>query len=181
MSTKTTPPPEAAPSADAPMDKIVLVAGQEFRVPTATANEAIRQQLLSLGFTDVTNAEVKTGTKTIDGTVYTTVEFVKKAGTKGAGNAAALVALLTTLPPVPLPAGPPGITRAQARLLEQLLSHELDGAAALAALPDVLTALGAAAAATEDHLGRRSATKGADLCRRCDTLSPVAAPAVAAW
>jgi hypothetical protein len=74
--------------------KIVVVAGQRFEVPAATDNEAIRQQLLSMGFADVANAQIQTGTDADSG--KTTIEFVKRAGTKGSD---ALIALLRTIPP----------------------------------------------------------------------------------
>jgi len=63
-------------------DKIIIVSGQEFRVPATTDNEAIRTHLKP-NFPDVGNATIQTGTRTIDGVAYETIEFVKKAGTKG--------------------------------------------------------------------------------------------------
>jgi len=63
-------------------EKIVIVSGQEFRVPADTDNEAIRNQLKS-NFPDVANATVQKGKREIDGVEYDTIEFVKKAGTKG--------------------------------------------------------------------------------------------------
>lgn len=64
-------------------DKIIIVSGQEFRVPADTDNEAIRTQLKA-NFPDVGNATIQTGKREIDGITYETIEFVKKAGTKGA-------------------------------------------------------------------------------------------------
>ncbi len=71
-------------------DKIIIVSGQEFRVPADTDNEAIRNQLRA-NFPDVGNATIQTGTKSIDGVEYQTVEFVKKAGTKGTDEHIGLV------------------------------------------------------------------------------------------
>jgi Fe2+ transport system protein FeoA len=62
-----------------PATKIVIVAGSRFSVPAETDNEAVRQQLLAMGFADVASATIKTG----DEGGQATVEFVKKAGTKG--------------------------------------------------------------------------------------------------
>jgi hypothetical protein len=63
-------------------DKIVIVSGQEFRVPADADHEAIRNQLTA-SFPDVGTATIQKGTRTIDGIRYETIEFVKKAGTKG--------------------------------------------------------------------------------------------------
>jgi hypothetical protein len=64
--------------------KIIIVAGSRFSVPFETDNEAVRQQLLAMGFADVASADVRVGNEA--GQV--TVEFVKKAGTKGSDHAA---------------------------------------------------------------------------------------------
>lgn len=66
----------------APANKVVIVSGHEFLVPADQANEAIRDYLAS-NFPDVAKAEIQDGTKVIDGVTYPTIEFVKKAGTKG--------------------------------------------------------------------------------------------------
>lgn len=65
------------------MTKIIIVSGQEFSVPAETDNEAVREQLKQMGFTDVATATLTKGKRLIDGVEIETVEFVKKAGTKG--------------------------------------------------------------------------------------------------
>ena len=78
------------------MHKIVIVAGQEFSVAATTDNQAIREHLRQ-NFPDVASAEIKVGKRTVDGREVQTVEFVKKAGTKGL-QSTDLAALLGTLP-----------------------------------------------------------------------------------
>lgn len=63
--------------------KIVIVAGQEFSVPGDVTEKALRDHLAAT-FPDVANATVQKGSRTVDGVVYETIEFVKRAGTKGA-------------------------------------------------------------------------------------------------
>ena len=105
--------------------KIVIVSGQEFSVPAATDNEAIRQQLSGMGFADVAAATIQKGKRQIDGQEVETIEFVKKAGTKGM-DGAGLAQLLATVPPTTLPAtrryGP---TNEQAALLADLSEGDL--------------------------------------------------------
>lgn len=156
--------------------KIVIVAGQEFSVPAATDNEAIRTQLSGMGFTDVASATISKGTRDIDGQKVETIEFVKKAGTKGL-DGADLAALLSTLPATALPSlqlyGP---TPAQADLLYRLTSGELTFAEALALEQELTPAL--EACYQEAPYQRK---EGAELCRTIDHLSPVAAAAPCAW
>lgn len=75
-----------------PDKKIVIVSGKEFLIDTAVDNEAIRQHLAN-NFPDVAGATVVEGTRVVEGVSYKTVEFVKKAGTKGmeGGDLAALL------------------------------------------------------------------------------------------
>jgi hypothetical protein len=79
--------------------KIVIVAGQEFSVPAETDNDQIRQHLAANGYPDVANADIKLGKRTIDGVEHQTVEFAKKAGTKGSseGGELDLAALLAQI------------------------------------------------------------------------------------
>lgn len=157
--------------------KIVIVSGQEFSVPRETDNEAIRAQLASQGFADVASATIQKGKRTIEGQEVETIEFVKKAGTKGL-DGAALAALLGKVPPATLPAriiyGP---TPAQAELLTQLADGELTFDAALA-LEDTFE--GAFNACWETP--RYQEKKGAQLCATLDQLVAVALQNVSvAW
>lgn len=153
--------------------KIVIVAGQEFSVPADTDNEAIRQQLTQMGFADVASATIQKGTREIDGVKHETIEFVKKAGTKGL-DAAELAELLTRMPPAPLPAlviyGP---SFEQATLLSRLAAGELTFADALALEAQLAPAL--EAAYDTPPMPRQ---EGAALCSTLDGLAPVAADGV---
>jgi hypothetical protein len=136
--------------------KIVIVAGNQFSVPRETATEVVRQQLLGMGFADVASAEAKEG-KSADGTP--TLEFVKRAGTKGL-DGADLADLLRQVPPAPATLASLDAAAVAARLLDEALTWgealEQDAAGAL----DIVT-------------------EGGRLCTRL-TLPAVAAP-VAAW
>jgi hypothetical protein len=79
-----------------PSHKIVIVSGQEFSVPAATDNEALRAHLAA-DFPDIASAKIKEGTRAVDGVSYPTVEFIKQAGTKGLGPVA-LAQLLRRVP-----------------------------------------------------------------------------------
>lgn len=155
--------------------KIVIVSGQEYSVPAATDNEAIRTQLAGMGFADVASATIQKGKRTVDGQEIETIEFVKKAGTKGL-DAAGLVALLTTLPQSTLPTtrlyGP---TSEQAELLTQLSEGELtfDQTLCLAGLDAALESCCEAPPTPSQ--------KGAALCRTLDHLVAVASGAPVAW
>jgi hypothetical protein len=144
--------------------KIVIVAGNQFSVPLATATEAVRQQLLGMGFADVASAEAKEG-KSADGTP--TLEFIKKAGTKGL-DGAELAALLRQVPPVPVNRASLDAVTIAARLLDEALTWgealEQDAAGAL----DIV------AGSNEG-----CATEGGRLCARL--ALPAAAAPVAAW
>ena len=72
--------------------KIIIIDGNEFQVAADTDNEAIRAQLAQ-SFPMAQSATIQTGTRTLDGVEYQTVEFVKKVGTKGNNGAAIRAAL----------------------------------------------------------------------------------------
>lgn len=153
--------------------KIVIVAGQEFSVPADTDNEAIRESLKGGGFPDVAAATIQTGKKTIDGVEYTTVEFVKKAGTKGLGGAE-LAQLLAAVPPSPFEATP-GITRAQALLIRRLRAGLLTVGEAVAeneAIDQVLVL------AQRNEPG---ASEGEQLCARADRAPAAACATPFGW
>lgn len=144
--------------------KIVIVAGQEFSVPAATDNEAIRQQLLSMGFADVGTAEIKKGKRGDQ----ETVEFIKKAGTKGL-TGGALAARLAHVPRAPVP---PAELQAR-QIVGRLLAGQLTCAEA-AADDAALNAL--------DALDRAAAnTTGRPLCQRLDELPAVASLDARPW
>lgn len=156
--------------------KIVIVAGQEFSVPASTDNEAIRQQLAGMGFADVAGASIQQGTRTLDGVLYPTVEFVKKAGVKGM-DATGVAILLGGVPPAKaqkrLRWGP---NPRQARLLADLHAGRFTIAQALAQQDDLT--------ATFRSLERPANTRkpeGVTLCTQLDTLAPDAASDVSGW
>lgn len=156
--------------------KIVIVSGQEFSVPIDTDNEAIRQQLAGMGFADVAAATIQTGKRTVEGQELETIEFVKKAGTKGL-DGPALAALLATLPADALP--PPvlcGPTAEQAHLLDQLHNGQLTFAEAL----DQEETLTAALRACCEQPPSPS-QKGVALCNQLSTLVAVPCAAPVAW
>lgn len=152
--------------------KIVIVAGQEFSVPAETDNEAIRQQLTSMGFADVASATVQKGTRALGEERVETVEFVKKAGTKGL-DGAGLAAVLAALPRAGtlqrLVIGP---TTEQAALVARLLDGDLTIDAALTTHQDALDA--ALDACQQEPPAPR--VEGARLCDRIAPLAAVAAP-----
>lgn len=150
-----------------PATKIVIVAGQEFSVPAETDNEAIRQQLLSMGFADVASATIQQGTR--DGTA--TIEFVKKAGTKGL-DGTELAALLARLPATSMQAQR-GISVADAEALDALARGALTIADALARdLPALLCI------ARDLH---DTQTPEEQLCTTIAATPAVAAPGALAW
>lgn len=156
--------------------KIVIVNGQEFSVPAATDNEAIRQQLAGMGFSDVAAATIQKGTRQVDGQDVETIEFVKKAGTKGL-DGPALADLLGSLTPSALPAARHyGPTAAQAALLLQLTEGELTFADAL----DQEAAIADAIQACYEEPSRQD-KKGAALCYLLDQLVAVPCAAPVAW
>lgn len=156
--------------------KIVIVSGQEFSVPADTDNEAIRKQLAGMGFADVASATIQTGKRTVEGQEVQTIEFVKKAGTKGL-DGAELAALLATLPPTKLPIeriyGP---AAAQAALLDQFAEGALTFAEVFALEERLAPAL--EACYQEPPTVRK---EGAALCNTIDTLVPVVPSASCAW
>ncbi|MFV9506464.1 MAG: hypothetical protein AB4911_18090 [Oscillochloridaceae bacterium umkhey_bin13] len=78
---RTEPTPVAA-GLD-PNEKLVIVEGQRFLVATGIDNETVRQHLIRQGFANLAGAEIRTGTAHHDGRTLATVDFIKKAGTKG--------------------------------------------------------------------------------------------------
>lgn len=143
--------------------KIVIVAGTEFQVPAATDDEAIRQQLLTMGFADVAGATISRGTRAIDGADVPTIEFVKKAGTKGL-TPPALAELLASVPRAPLPDTGP------ATLLGRLTSGRLTFRDLISHFDEV-----------EAILDTEDATPGVDLCARAHAFPVPAATDVPGW
>lgn len=78
---RTEPTPVAA-DLD-PNEKLVIVEGQRFLVAAGTDNETVRQHLIRQGFANLAGAEIRPGTAQHDGRTLATVNFIKKAGTKG--------------------------------------------------------------------------------------------------
>ena len=151
-----------------PSTKVVIVAGERFSVPAETDNEAIRQQLLSMGFADVASATVKQG-KDADGTP--TIEFVKQAGTKGALSPAALAVVLRRTPVAPI------VTPSSYRyLLARLVAGDLT-------CTDVLTlpVTDALHATANEAEMMKPTTQEDSLCTRLDQLSAIADAAPSAW
>jgi hypothetical protein len=66
-----------------PNEKLVIVEGQRFLVATGIDNETVRQHLIRQGFANLAGAEIRPGTAQHDGRTLATVNFIKKAGTKG--------------------------------------------------------------------------------------------------
>lgn len=149
----------------APTTKIVIVAGQRFPVATEADNEAIRAQLVSQGFADVQNAEIKLGKDKETG--QQTVEFVKKAGTKGLAPSA----LVERLRRVPVAHTPITIIN-DMQLVNKLLDERLTFEEAVEddRLQNALR-----------NLSAYVEPKGARLCRSLDALSPVADRAPHGW
>jgi hypothetical protein len=151
--------------------KIVIVSGQEFSVPADTDNEAIRQQLAGMGFADVAAATIQKGKRTVDGQELETIEFIKKAGTKGL-DGVELAALLARVPP----SKAPGRRNGGDELLYRLINGELTIAEALADNGDMIDNTLIAA---REYSPRQS--QGAQLCSLSDRLSAVPAAADCAW
>jgi len=156
--------------------KIMIVAGQEFAVPAETDNEAVRQQLLSMGFADVASASLKTSTRTLEGQEVPVIEFVKKAGTKGL-TGADLAALIRRVPPTD-PTRRQVLPRRQADLIDRLLAGRLTCAEVRASIDDLRDGLTELAVARS--VGGLQRSTGAQLCRDIDPL-PAAAADVSAW
>ena len=75
--------PAPAPADLDPNEKLVIVEGQRFLVAAGIDNETVRQHLIRQGFANLAGAEIRTGTAQHDGRTLATVDFIKKAGTKG--------------------------------------------------------------------------------------------------
>jgi hypothetical protein len=147
--------------------KIVIVGGEKFHVSIDADNEAIRRQLLDQGFADVASATIKTGTLTIGEVEHPTIEFVKRAGTKGL-DGADLAALLGRVPAI-------GNSTRQPDLLMRLVSGGLTVAEALV---DGAGPIQDALQCDDDEV-YQAHSKGAELCNSIDELPAVAAPC--AW
>jgi hypothetical protein len=147
-------------------EKIVIVSGQEFRVPADTDNEAIRNQLKS-NFPDVANATVQKGKREIDGVEYDTIEFVKKAGTKGM-DADDLVALLAQVSPAETPA--PGELADSDDLLGELVCGRMTTDMALCYEEQLTAALNMILEAAVPL-----SNEGTKLCKRLGELRPTSA------
>jgi hypothetical protein len=145
--------------------KIVIVAGQEFSVPADAKVEDLRTHLTSM-FPDVASATVQKGKRTIDGVEYETVEFVKKAGTKGA-TGEDIVAVLRAIPALRL-APPPADAAA-------LLARVVAGQAT------IQDALGGDVTATIAALPKPVMNTGGALCSQLDGLTPVTGRGPSAW
>lgn len=155
-----------------PTTKIIIVAGQEFSVPADTNNEDVRKQLSSMGFADVASATIQTGSRVLDGQEIPTVEFIKKAGTKGM-ESADLVTLIARVPADRSPVRRRGPTLAQQQLLIALAAGGLTMDAALRA-----DLSGAFDAATPEP---SYMTPGRDLCRRLTARASAASIDVLGW
>jgi hypothetical protein len=153
--------------------KIVIVAGQEFSVPAETDNEAIRSQLTTMGFADVASATVQKGRRKVGDEEVETVEFVKKAGTKGVSGAE-LAGLLAQTPPKAPPTRTPGKLRGR-QLLQQLAAEALTIGDALGDVEVIQEAL-----QQVQHSGR-VISEGEELCAACEPLPAVAVPAPSGW
>lgn len=139
-----------------PQHRIVIVEGQEFSVPVETTTEQIRSHLAT-NFPNVASASVQYGKRVIDGVEHQTLEFVKKAGTKGL-DGDELATLLAAVP-----AAQVTIQQHEA-VIDQLLLGQLTFEEALH--PSVSTAVDAILA-FDIH-------PGATVCHMLDTLVPVA-------
>lgn len=64
-------------------EKLVIVEGQTFVVDAAIDTETIRAHLIRQGFANLAGAEVRTGTRSHNGQTLATIDFIKRAGTKG--------------------------------------------------------------------------------------------------
>ncbi|MFN8504332.1 hypothetical protein [Kouleothrix sp.] len=64
-------------------EKLVIVEGQTFVVDATIDNETIREHLIRQGFANLAGAEIRTGARQHQGQTVPTVDFIKRAGTKG--------------------------------------------------------------------------------------------------
>jgi hypothetical protein len=152
--------------------KIVIVSGQEYAVPADTDNEQIRTQLTGMGFADVASAAIQKGKRTVEGQEVETIEFVKKAGTKGL-DGRELAQLLGSVPAATLPTirryGP---TAPQAALLSDLADGMLTFEQAIGLGTELEQSLDACCEQPPSP-----SQKGVTLCRTLDQL--IAVPCVA--
>ncbi|MEI8305606.1 MAG: hypothetical protein WCF99_00945 [Chloroflexales bacterium] len=65
-------------------EKLVIVEGQTFVVDATIDNETIREHLIRQGFANLAGAEIRIGTRQHQDQTVATVDFIKRAGTKGA-------------------------------------------------------------------------------------------------
>ncbi|MEI7768938.1 MAG: hypothetical protein WCI67_03065 [Chloroflexales bacterium] len=65
-------------------EKLVIVEGQTFVVDATIDNETIRAHLIRQGFANLAGAEIRIGTRQHQDQTVATVDFIKRAGTKGA-------------------------------------------------------------------------------------------------
>ena len=154
---------EATPATNAtPTYKIIIVSGQEFSVPVETDNEAVRQHLTPQ-FPDLANAKIEPGMRDVDGVKVQTVEFVKKAGTKGLGHAD-LIALLDQVPAAD-PFSHDTVSYDHVRLLRKLQAGVMTCADAIAQAEPLSAALHKI---VEGPLSRRY--EGDTVCTQLDRL-----------
>lgn len=142
-----------------PTERIIIVSGQEFRVPLATPLADVRAHLAQT-FPDVASATEQKGKKKIDGVEYETVEFIKKAGTKGL-EFAAVVAALADLAPLPVPQI---LSHAELERIIELRAGNMTFAEALEL--DVIALVSA--------LSQPQSMNGVTLCNQLDNITPVA-------
>jgi hypothetical protein len=64
-------------------EKLVIVEGQTFVVDATIDNETIREHLIRQGFANLAGAEIRTSARQHQGQTVPTVDFIKRAGTKG--------------------------------------------------------------------------------------------------
>lgn len=155
-----------APATTTATTKIVIVSGQEFSVPAETPEPEIRSHLAQT-FPDVASAEIKRGTKQIDGVTYQTIEFVKRAGTKGA-NGADIAAVLGSILGLRL-SPPPTAAR---HLLDRVRQGQATIAEALEG--NVISTIEGLPESTQQ-------IAGGTLCMSVDALPAVAASDPSAW
>lgn len=161
-------------------EKIVIVAGERFRVPADTATEAIRASLTPM-FPDVASATVKEGKETIEGVEMPTIEFVKKAGTKGGLTGEEVAALISAAAPARLP-WKPG-QRAEVHSLQAILNNLVAGHYTFGVLED--RAFNARLETAIQGSNRKPDTatfEGNMLCANIAVLQPAASSAdVCGW
>ncbi len=75
-------PPVTMPDPNA-TEKLVIVEGQTFVVDAIIDNETIREHLIRQGFANLAGAEIRIGTRQHQDKTVATVDFIKRAGTKG--------------------------------------------------------------------------------------------------